>query len=106
MFVAPGDIVKVRLQCQTESVRRGTKPKYRGPVHCLLSILKEEGPRGLYRGALPLALRDGPGFGMYFLTYNTVCGLLTESRTEKPGEGRHSMTDFFSPYKRGYITQR
>ncbi|XP_019750522.1 solute carrier family 25 member 47-A isoform X1 [Hippocampus comes] len=84
LFVAPGDIVKVRLQCQTESMRRGSKPKYRGPVHCLLSILKEEGPRGLYRGALPLALRDGPGFGMYFLTYNTICELLSESRTEKP----------------------
>ncbi|XP_051908439.1 solute carrier family 25 member 47-A isoform X1 [Hippocampus zosterae] len=87
LFVAPGDMVKVRLQCQTESMRQGSKPKYRGPVHCLLSILKAEGPRGLYRGALPLALRDGPGFGMYFLTYNTVCELLSGSRTEKPAWG-------------------
>ncbi|KAM9779419.1 solute carrier family 25 member 47-A-like isoform X2 [Syngnathus typhle] len=84
LLVAPGDIVKVRLQCQTESVRRGTKPKYRGPVHCLLSILKAEGLRGLYRGAMPLALRDGPGFAMYFLTYNTIRGWLTESGKEKP----------------------
>ncbi|XP_049613452.1 solute carrier family 25 member 47-A [Syngnathus scovelli] len=84
LLVAPGDIVKVRLQCQTESMRRGTKPKYRGPVHCMLSILKAEGPRGLYRGAMPLALRDGPGFAMYFLTYNTICEWLTESGREKP----------------------
>ncbi|XP_061668065.1 solute carrier family 25 member 47-A isoform X1 [Syngnathoides biaculeatus] len=84
LLVAPGDIVKVRLQCQTESVRRGTKPKYRGPFHCLLSILKEEGLRGLYRGATPLALRDGPGFAIYFLTYNTVCEWLTESGKAKP----------------------
>ncbi|XP_037100041.1 solute carrier family 25 member 47-A [Syngnathus acus] len=84
LLVAPGDIVKVRLQCQTESVRRGTKPKYRGPVHCMLSILKAEGLRGLYRGAMPLALRDGPGFAMYFLTYNTICEWLTESGREKP----------------------
>ncbi|XP_077567191.1 solute carrier family 25 member 47-A [Stigmatopora nigra] len=84
LFIAPGDIVKVRLQCQTESVRRGTKPKYRGPVHCLLSILKNEGLRGLYRGAMPLALRDGPGFAIYFLTYNTICEKLTGSGKVKP----------------------
>ncbi|XP_077366591.1 solute carrier family 25 member 47-A isoform X2 [Festucalex cinctus] len=84
LIVAPGDMVKVRLQCQTESPRRGAKPKYRGPLHCLLTIVKEEGPRGLYRGAAPLALRDGPGFAMYFLTYNTICEWLTGSGPEKP----------------------
>uniref|UniRef100_A0A3B5BF74 Solute carrier family 25 member 47-A-like n=1 Tax=Stegastes partitus TaxID=144197 RepID=A0A3B5BF74_9TELE len=70
--MCPGDIVKVRLQCQTESKRGGTKPKYRGPVHCLLSITKEEGFMGLYRGALPLMLRDGPSYATYFLTYVTI----------------------------------
>ncbi|XP_057678950.1 solute carrier family 25 member 47-A isoform X2 [Corythoichthys intestinalis] len=84
LFIAPGDIIKVRLQCQTESVRRGSKPKYRGPAHCLLSILKEEGLRGLYRGALPLALRDGPGFAIYFLSYNTICEMLTGNGKDKP----------------------
>ncbi|XP_041950937.1 solute carrier family 25 member 47-A isoform X1 [Alosa sapidissima] len=79
--MSPGDIVKVRLQCQTESMRGGggrggtnlAKPKYRGPVHCLVSIVCEDGPRGLYKGALPLALRDGPSFATYFLTYQTLC---------------------------------
>uniref|UniRef100_A0A3B5LK56 Solute carrier family 25 member 47 n=1 Tax=Xiphophorus couchianus TaxID=32473 RepID=A0A3B5LK56_9TELE len=73
--MSPGDIVKVRLQCQTESAREGAnklRPKYRGPVHCLLSIVKEEGLKGLYRGALPLMLRDAPSYATYFLTYATV----------------------------------
>lgn len=85
--MAPGDIVKVRLQCQTESKKGPTstfKPKYRGPVHCLLSILKEDGVRGLYRGALPLMLRDGPSYGLYFLMYRTACDLLTGDK--KPSE--------------------
>ncbi|KAL7389178.1 hypothetical protein ABVT39_027668 [Epinephelus coioides] len=85
--MSPGDIVKVRLQCQTESKRGGTnmpKPKYRGPVHCLLSIIKEEGFMGLYRGALPLMLRDGPSYATYFLTYATICEWLTDGSKKRP----------------------
>lgn len=87
--MAPGDIVKVRLQCQTKSTKGAavtSKPKYRGPVHCLLSILREDGVRGLYRGALPLMLRDGPSYGLYFLTYKTVSQLLTDFGDKKPSE--------------------
>ncbi|XP_077096382.1 solute carrier family 25 member 47-A isoform X6 [Siphateles boraxobius] len=85
--MSPGDLVKVRLQCQTESRRRGVcagKPRYSGPIHCLLSIAKHEGVSGLYRGALPLALRDGPSFATYFLTYNTLCSRLTPAGQEEP----------------------
>ncbi|XP_044025271.1 solute carrier family 25 member 47-A isoform X2 [Siniperca chuatsi] len=85
--MSPGDIVKVRLQCQTESKRGQTnmpKPKYHGAVHCLLSIIKEEGFRGLYRGTLPLMLRDGPSYALYFLTYKTVCEWLTDSSKKRP----------------------
>ncbi|XP_075996000.1 solute carrier family 25 member 47-A [Genypterus blacodes] len=82
--MSPGDIVKVRLQCQTESMRGGTKPRYHGPVHCLLSILREEGVRGLYRGALPLMLRDGPSFATYFLTYTTICDCLADRVNKRP----------------------
>lgn len=85
--MSPGDIVKVRLQCQTESMRLGNsrlKPKYRGPIHCLLSIAREEGFLGLYRGALPLMLRDGPSFATYFLTYNILCEWLTPHGKKAP----------------------
>uniref|UniRef100_UPI0037E8531C solute carrier family 25 member 47-A n=1 Tax=Semicossyphus pulcher TaxID=241346 RepID=UPI0037E8531C len=88
--MSPGDIVKVRLQCQTESKRGGAsmpKPKYHGPVHCLLSIIKEEGFKGLYRGVLPLILRDGPSYATYFLTYTTICEWLTDSGKTRPDWG-------------------
>ncbi|XP_014061342.1 solute carrier family 25 member 47-A isoform X1 [Salmo salar] len=87
--MSPGDIVKVRLQCQTESLRarKGAnlpKPKYRGPVHCLLTIVREEGVLGLYRGALPLMLRDGPSYATYFLTYSTLCEWFTPTGKKGP----------------------
>ncbi|KAM6915182.1 solute carrier family 25 member 47-A [Xenentodon cancila] len=84
--MSPGDIVKVRLQCQTESKRRGTnkaRPKYSGPIHCLLSIVKDEGFLGLYRGVLPLMLRDGPSYATYFLTYATMYEWLSGSSNKK-----------------------
>ncbi|XP_004083822.1 solute carrier family 25 member 47 [Oryzias latipes] len=85
--MSPGDIVKVRLQCQTESRQRGLQkpgPKYLGPVHCLLHIIREDGLRGLYRGALPLTLRDGPSYATYFLTYTTLYDWLSGSSKKKP----------------------
>lgn len=87
--MSPGDIVKVRLQCQTESKRarvNAPKSKYAGPVHCLLSIIKEDGIVGLYRGALPLMLRDGPSCAVYFLTYATACEYLAGSGKTRPSK--------------------
>ncbi|KAG5266164.1 hypothetical protein AALO_G00250490 [Alosa alosa] len=85
--MAPADIVKVRLQCQTEPYKvtdKQYKPKYRGPIHCLFTIAREEGVLGLYKGAGALALRDGPSFATYFLTYNTICGWLTPENQSQP----------------------
>ncbi|KAM7404377.1 hypothetical protein PAMP_011727 [Pampus punctatissimus] len=75
---APIDLVKVRLQGQTTATR------YRGPVHCVAVILKEEGPRGLFRGGMALALRDVPCYGLYFLPYEVIRNALTESG-KQPG---------------------
>ncbi|KAM7084318.1 solute carrier family 25 member 45 isoform 4-T4 [Molossus nigricans] len=74
-ILAPFDLIKVRLQNQTESraQRKSTPPRYRGPVHCAASIFQEEGPRGLFRGAWALTLRDTPTLGIYFVTYEWLC---------------------------------
>lgn len=73
--LAPFDLIKVRLQNQTEPRVRlgGPPPRYRGPVHCAACILQEEGPRGLFRGAWALTLRDTPTLGIYFVTYEWLC---------------------------------
>ncbi|XP_069821602.1 solute carrier family 25 member 45 isoform X2 [Dendropsophus ebraccatus] len=83
-FTAPVDLIKVRLQNQTESFKRQAKPdnlqaRYRGPIHCAVSILKTEGITGLYRGSTALLLRDVPTIGLYFLTYEVLCKWMTSN---------------------------
>ncbi|CAL8318947.1 unnamed protein product [Merluccius merluccius] len=77
-ITAPVDLVKVRLQSQAGGRR------YRGPLHCVSSVLRADGPRGLYRGGLALALRDVPCYGLYFLPYELVRRALTAPGAE-PG---------------------
>ncbi|KAK2879249.1 hypothetical protein QQF64_010578 [Cirrhinus molitorella] len=83
LVMSPADMVKVRLQCQTNSPN--SRPKYRGPVHCLLRIARDEGLLGLYKGSAALALRDGPSFATYFLTYNCICDLLRPTDSHQTG---------------------
>ncbi|KAM7329772.1 hypothetical protein ACRRTK_011385 [Alexandromys fortis] len=73
--LAPFDLIKVRLQNQTEPRMKigSSEPRYRGPVHCAASILREEGLQGLFRGSWALVLRDTPTLGMYFVTYEGLC---------------------------------
>jgi hypothetical protein len=33
--------------------------RYKGPIHCALTVLKEEGLRGMWSGATPTVLRNG-----------------------------------------------
>ncbi|XP_066539481.1 solute carrier family 25 member 47-B isoform X2 [Hoplias malabaricus] len=87
--MSPADIVKVRLQCQTEPYHGSdfkSWPKYKGPIHCFCTIAREEGVRGLYKGAGALALRDGPSFATYFLVYNTVCEWLSPGNSSQKAE--------------------
>lgn len=43
----PQDVVKQRMQVQDN--RRGEVGRYRNSWHCLRSVVKEEGPKGLFR---------------------------------------------------------
>ncbi|KAM3919155.1 solute carrier family 25 member 47 [Leptodactylus fuscus] len=71
---SPADMAKVRLQTQVSPHRSNmcsllTQPKYTGPVNCLLTIVKEEGFFGLYKGCFALMFRDCHSFATYFLSY-------------------------------------
>ncbi|XP_075048003.1 solute carrier family 25 member 47 [Mixophyes fleayi] len=71
---SPADMAKVRLQTQVSPHQSSAcsllaRPKYTGPVHCLLTIAKEEGFLGLYRGCFALMFRDCHSFATYFLSY-------------------------------------
>ncbi|MBN3304716.1 S2545 protein, partial [Amia calva] len=97
VVMAPVDLVKVRLQNQTEGCRG--EGRYRGPVHCVASILRQEGPRGLFRGMGALALRDVPCYGLYFLPYEVICTALT-----KPGQETGPLAVAFAGGTAGVVT--
>ncbi|XP_045757992.1 solute carrier family 25 member 47 isoform X1 [Mirounga angustirostris] len=61
-------------------------PKYRGPLHCLATVAREEGLRGLYKGSSALLFRDGHSFATYFLSYAILCEQLTPTGHSQPGE--------------------
>lgn len=61
VFTNPLEIVKIRLQVQGEM--RGVAPK------SAITIVKELGPAGLYKGASACFLRDIPFSGIYFPAY-------------------------------------
>ncbi|XP_041846095.1 solute carrier family 25 member 48 isoform X2 [Melanotaenia boesemani] len=103
---APVDLVKIRLQMQTQmvlaenlhlagnmssgssiplhSVDIPSQRLYRGPVDCISTILETEGLRGLYRGAGAMVLRDIPGYALYFIPYTIFCDLLTPDASSSP----------------------
>ncbi|XP_065728599.1 solute carrier family 25 member 47 [Phocoena phocoena] len=104
-LTSPTEVAKVRLQTQTQTqqrrpsasgplaapptcpapaVGRAPGPKYRGPLHCLASVAREEGLRGLYKGSSALLFRDGHSFATYFLSYAVLCEQLTPAGRSRP----------------------
>ncbi|PRP80668.1 mitochondrial substrate carrier family protein, partial [Planoprotostelium fungivorum] len=63
----PMDVVKQRLQIQ-----QNKEAKYRGSWHALKTIIREEGPLGLYRGFLPAIATFGPFVAIYFTVYEQL----------------------------------
>ncbi|XP_008249674.3 solute carrier family 25 member 47 isoform X4 [Oryctolagus cuniculus] len=96
-LTSPTEVAKVRLQTQTTQRRPsaswpsaappvcpGPGPKYHGPLHCLATVAREEGLRGLYRGSSALLLRDGHSFATYFLSYAILCERLSPAGRSQP----------------------
>ncbi|XP_063982756.1 mitochondrial basic amino acids transporter-like [Diachasmimorpha longicaudata] len=64
---APLELAKIRMQL------RSTGPsQYSGPIQCLKDIYRAAGLAGIFRGLGITALREAPGYGIYFLTYEAL----------------------------------
>ncbi|XP_049598061.1 solute carrier family 25 member 48 isoform X2 [Syngnathus scovelli] len=57
---------------------------YRGPLHCISSVMQREGLQGLYRGGGAMLLRDIPGYALYFVPYAIFCKLLKPDAVTAP----------------------
>ncbi|XP_006839589.1 PREDICTED: solute carrier family 25 member 47 [Chrysochloris asiatica] len=102
-LTSPTEVAKVRLQTQTQQRRLSAsstvspmcpvppaltclapESKYRGPLHCLTTVAREEGLWGLYKGSSALLLRDSHSFATYFLSYSIFCEWLTPAGQRQP----------------------
>ncbi|KAG9455793.1 hypothetical protein H6P81_000301 [Aristolochia fimbriata] len=63
IMLSPVELVKIRLQLPRRSSDRD------GPISLVQNILRREGIRGVFRGLGVTMLRDMPGHGTYFWTY-------------------------------------
>ncbi|KAF5733110.1 hypothetical protein HS088_TW17G00646 [Tripterygium wilfordii] len=64
----PMDMVRGRLTVQTEK----SPFQYRGMFHALSTVLREEGPRALYKGWLPSVIGVIPYVGLNFAVYESL----------------------------------
>lgn len=55
-----------------DSMLQGAAKKYNGPVDVIKSVIKEEGPLGLFRGSAATLARDGSGSVAYFAVYEGI----------------------------------
>uniref|UniRef100_A0A2K5KF11 Solute carrier family 25 member 32 n=1 Tax=Colobus angolensis palliatus TaxID=336983 RepID=A0A2K5KF11_COLAP len=76
----PLDLVKIRFAVSDGLELR---PKYNGILHCLTTIWKLDGLRGLYQGVTPNVWGAGLSWGLYFFFYNAIKSYKTEGRAER-----------------------
>ncbi|RKP10536.1 tricarboxylate transporter [Thamnocephalis sphaerospora] len=88
MVVTPMDVIKIRLQAQRHSMMDPLDvPKYRNAAHAAYTIIKEEGPRALYKGVTLTALRQATNQAVNFTVYQEMKKQLLiwqPDRTELP----------------------
>ncbi|KFK30686.1 hypothetical protein AALP_AA6G014800 [Arabis alpina] len=64
----PMDMVRGRLTVQTAN----SPYQYRGITHALVTVLRQEGPRALYRGWVPSVIGVVPYVGLNFAVYESL----------------------------------
>lgn len=83
VVAAPIELVRNRLMVQYHQLRSrspfsssataaatdGGAPLYKGPIDCVRRIVREQGLRGLWRGTSATLLRDGPGVGAWYASF-------------------------------------
>ncbi|XP_064597511.1 solute carrier family 25 member 32-like isoform X2 [Liolophura sinensis] len=70
LVLHPLDLVKIRFQVNEGHTK--SRPQYRGIVHALQSISRQDGISGLYRGVTPNVWGAGASWGLYFFFYNAL----------------------------------
>ena len=75
---APMELIKLHTQHR----QMGSSSNYTGNLKTMLEIKQKYGIIGLYRGLCVTILRDAPGFGTYFATYEGLLDLTAKRQNE------------------------
>lgn len=95
----PLDTIKVRLQTQLKA-GPGEKPLFNGTFDCAMKTIRQEGPRGLYKGMLAPLLGVTPLFSICFFGYGLGQSLQKATPTQVLNIGQH----FFAGGLAGVMT--
>lgn len=68
----PIDVIKERMQVQTQAVKGTERVYYRSTLHAFETIMKTEHLSGLYKGYTATLLSFGPFSALYFMLYEKV----------------------------------
>ncbi|KXS17006.1 mitochondrial carrier [Gonapodya prolifera JEL478] len=68
LVVTPSETIKTKFIDDQNSA----KPRYQGLIHGTRLIIKEEGLAGIYRGLVPVMLRQGANQAVRFTTYGKI----------------------------------
>lgn len=110
VVVCPLDVVKTRLQAQgalskinDENILKKShiNQKYKGFINAFKVILREEGPRGLYRGLVPITIGYLPTWTIYFTIYERAKRFYPNFLHEKLGLNFNSLDHFCSALTAG-----
>ncbi|KAL5478715.1 hypothetical protein ACEPAI_1992 [Sanghuangporus weigelae] len=66
--VTPSETIKTKLIHDSKR----PNPQYRGLIHGTMSIIRQEGIFGIYRGLFPVMMRQGANSAVRFTTYTTL----------------------------------
>ncbi|KAI9567092.1 mitochondrial carrier domain-containing protein [Boletus coccyginus] len=83
LIASPTELIKIRQQNVLAN-----DPANASAAKVAMTIFKQHGIRGLYRGLTATALRD-TGYGTYFLTYEATCRYF-KPLSAQPSEADHS----------------
>lgn len=86
-FSSPMELIKIRLQNQTNSKGELKSKLYLGPIDCIRKIVKKDGMKGLFRGLPTTIVREVPSYGAYFAAYEVFCKMIPSADPNEPSFG-------------------
>ncbi|KAF7231250.1 mitochondrial basic amino acids transporter isoform X1 [Nothobranchius furzeri] len=72
VICCPMELAKTRMQMQGTGEKKSSRKMYKNSLDCLVRIYRREGLWGINRGMVTTLVRETPGFGVYFLSYDVL----------------------------------